>query len=214
MLILSRSDLETLVSPAEAITAVEEAFRHYAREAYSFLPRQALPLDGRDLLLLMSSYLPGMKALGTKSVTVCFENPARGLPTVMAVYLLHDPETGEPLAFMEAGFLTGIRTGATSAVAARRLARHDARRVACFGAGAQAGFQLRCLKAVLPLTQCQVVSRSRERAEAFARRMSEELAMEFTVAASTAEAVRQADVVITATTSATPVFDGRARRPG
>lgn len=214
MLVLSRRDLETLLAPPEVITAVEEAFRQYALGAYRLLPRQALPLDGRDVLLLMPSHLPGLKALGTKTVTVRFDNPTRGLPTIMAAYLLHDPETGEPLAFMEAGFLTGLRTGATSAAAARRLARPDARRVACFGAGVQAAFQLRCLAAVLPLRHCRVVGRSRERAEAFARRMAEELTIEVEVTASPREAVREADVVVTATTSATPVFDGRDLRPG
>jgi hypothetical protein len=57
----------------------------------------------------MPCAIPGAAAVGTKSVSVCFGNPARGLPTVLASYLLHDPETGEPLAFMEAGYLTGLR---------------------------------------------------------------------------------------------------------
>lgn len=214
MLVLSRRDLEALLAPPEVIAAVEEAFRQYARGAYRLLPRQALPLDGRDVLLLMPSHLPTAEALGTKTVTVFFDNPSRGLPIIMAAYLLHDPATGEPLAFMEAGFLTGLRTGATSAAAARRLARPDARSVACFGAGVQAAFQLRCLTSVLPLARCRVVSRSRERAEAFARRMAEELGIEVIVAASPREAVQEADIVVTATTSPSPVFDGRDLRPG
>lgn len=153
MILLTRADLEALLEVEAVIGAVEEAFRQYARKAVRLLPRQALPLGGRDVLLLMPSAIPAVGAVGTKSVTVCFDNPRRGLPTVMASYLLHDPETGEPFAFMEASYLTGLRTGATSAAAAKRLARPDSRVVACFRAGVQAAFQLRCLRAVLPLGQ-------------------------------------------------------------
>lgn len=214
MLILARSDLEALLEVEPVIAAVEEAFRQYARKAVRLLPRQGLPLDGRDVLLLMPCAIPGAAAVGTKSVSVCFGNPARGLPTVLASYLLHDPETGEPLAFMEAGYLTGLRTGATSAAAARRLARPDSRVVACFGAGVQAAFQLRCLKTVLPLARVLVVSRRRETAAAFAERQSRQLGLPVEPAASPGAALAAADVVVTATTSAIPVFDGRDLRPG
>ncbi len=214
VLILSRSDLEALLEVDAVIAAVEEAFRQYARKAVRLLPRQGLALDGRDVLLLMPCAIPGAAAVGTKSVTVCFDNPRRGLPTVMASYLLHDPETGEPLAFMEASYLTGLRTGATSAAAAKRLARPDSRVVACFGAGIQAGFQLRCLRAVLPVARVLVVSRSQATAAAFAERQSRLLGLPVVPAASPASALVQADVVVTATTSPTPVFDGRDIMPG
>lgn len=214
MLILSRADLEALLEVPAVIAAVEEAFRQYARGAVRLVPRQALPLSGRDVLLLMPSALPDAGALGTKSVTVCFDNPRRGLPTVLASYLLHDPETGEPLAFMEAGYLTGLRTGATSAAAAKRLARPDSRVVACFGAGAQAGFQIRCLAAVLPLERVLVVSRSRATAAEFAGRLGRSLGLDARPAASPVAAVTEADLVVTATTSPTPVVAGVGLRPG
>jgi ornithine cyclodeaminase/alanine dehydrogenase-like protein (mu-crystallin family) len=115
---------------------------------------------------------------------------------------------------MEAGFLTAIRTGATSALAARHLARPDSRVVACFGAGVQAGFQLRCLKAVLPIEAVRVVGRSPERARAFAREMAAALGVPVTVTADRREAVRGADLVTCATTSPRPVFRGRDLPPG
>lgn len=214
VLVLTRADLEALLEVEAVIVAVEEAFRQYARRAVRLLPRQSLALDGRNVLLLMPCALPGARALGTKTVTVCFDNPRRGLPTIMASYLLHDPETGEPLAFMEAGYLTALRTGATSAVAATRLARSDSRTAACFGAGVQAAFQLRCLRAVLPLERVEVVSRSRETAAAFAERVGRTLGLHAAPAVSPAAALSRADVVVTATTSPAPVFDGRDLRPG
>jgi ornithine cyclodeaminase/alanine dehydrogenase-like protein (mu-crystallin family) len=214
VLVLTRADLEAVLEVDAVIAAVEGAFREYAAKAIRMLPRQALPLDGRDVLLLMPCAIPGAGAVGTKTVTVCFENAARGLPTVMASYLLHDPATGAPLAFMEAGHLTGLRTGATSAAAARRLARPESRAVACFGAGEQAAFQLRCLAAVLPLARVEVVSRSADTARAFAAAQSRALDLEVVPARSGPDALARADVVVTATTSPTPVLDGRDLRPG
>jgi len=214
VLVLTRADLEAVLEVEAVIAAVEEAFRQYARGGIRLLPRQALGLEGRDALLLMPCALPGVGALGTKTVTVCFGNAARGLPTVMASYLLHDPETGEPLAFMEAGYLTGLRTGATSAAAAKRLARPESRAVACFGSGVQAAFQLRCLRAVLPLERVRVVSRSERTAAAFAERLGRSLGLDAAPAPSPAAALADADVVVTATTSPVPVFDGHDLRPG
>jgi ornithine cyclodeaminase/alanine dehydrogenase len=214
VLVLTRADLEALLEVEAVIHAVEAAFRQHARGAVRLLPRQALALEGRDALLLMPCALPDLGALGTKSVTVCLGNPARGLPTVMASYLLHDPVSGEPLAFMEAGYLTGLRTGATSAVAARRLARPRSRVVACFGAGVQATFQVTCLRAVLPLARVHVVSRSPGTAAAFAERVGRKLGLDAMPASSPAAALAEADVVVTATTASTPVFDGRDLRPG
>jgi alanine dehydrogenase len=214
VLILTRADLEALLGVEDVIAAVEEAFRQYAHGAVRLLPRQSLALEGRDTLLLMPCALPGAKAVGTKTVTVCFDNPARGLPTIMASYLLHDPTSGEPLAFMEAAYLTALRTGATSAAAAKRLARPQSRVVACFGAGVQAAFQLRCLAAVLPLERVEVVSRSRETAEAFAVRVGRTSGLEVVPARSASAALAVADVVVTATTSRTPVFAGWELQPG
>jgi ornithine cyclodeaminase/alanine dehydrogenase len=214
VLILTRADVEALLGVPDVIAAVEEAFRQYASGAVRLLPRQSLALEGRDALLLMPCAVSGAGALGTKTVNVRLGNPARRLPTIMASYLLHDPQTGQPLAFMEAGYLTALRTGAASAAAAKRLARASSRVAACFGAGVQAGFQLRCLKAVLPLERVLVVSRSARTAEAFAGRLGATLDLRAEPARSPGAALAEADLVVTATTSAIPVFDGRDLRPG
>jgi ornithine cyclodeaminase/alanine dehydrogenase-like protein (mu-crystallin family) len=166
------------------------------------------------VFLGMISALPRLQALGAKLVTVVEANRRRGLPTLHASYVLSDPETGAPLAFMEAGFLTAIRTGAASAVAAKYLARPQSRRVACFGAGVQAEFQLRCLKAALSVESVAVVGRDPTRAQAFAARMRGALGVPVEVTPDRRAAVREADVVTCATTSSRPVFAGRDLRPG
>jgi ornithine cyclodeaminase/alanine dehydrogenase-like protein (mu-crystallin family) len=110
MLVLSRADLERLLDPPAVINAVEGAFREAAAGRALALPRAVLPMSKGELFLGMISALPRRKAMGAKLITVVGANRARGLPTVHASYLLSDPETGAPLAFMEAGFLTAIRT--------------------------------------------------------------------------------------------------------
>jgi alanine dehydrogenase len=214
MLLLSRRDLEALLSPADVIEAVEGAFRDVAAGRAQVLPRAVLPMERHGVFLAMVSALPRRQALGTKLVSVVARNRAANLPTIYASYLLTDPATGAPLAFMEAGFLTALRTGATSALAARYLARPESRVVACFGAGVQAGFQLRCLRAVLPLTEVRVVGRDPGRARRFAEAMAAALQIPVAVVTDRTDAVAGADVVTCATTSSTPVFKGRDLEPG
>ena len=214
MRILGREVLEALLPPADVIAAVERAFREHAAGRAAALPRGVLSMGRGGFFLSMVSSLPRLRALGTKLVTVVADNRARGLPTIHANYLLTDSETGAPLALMEAGFLTAIRTGATSALAARHLARPDSRVAACFGAGLQARFQLLCLKQVLPLTEVRVVGRDAGRAARFAERMRGELGIAVRVETSRKAAVQGADVVTCATTSPRPVFSGRDLGPG
>ena len=214
MRVLGREDLERLLTPADVVGAVELAFREHAAGRARTLPRAVLPMRGTGLFLAMVGSLPRQRALGTKLVTVVEANRGRGLPTLHATYLLTDPVTGVPLALMEAGFLTAIRTGAASALAARYLARRDSKVVACFGAGIQARYQLLCLQAVLPVERVTVVGRSPERARAFADRMARELGIPVVASRDRRAAVAGADVVTCATTSPTPVFDGRDIRPG
>jgi len=214
MRILAREHLAAVLPPSDVIAAVERAFRECAAGRATALPRAVLPMDRHGVFLTMASALPGLGALGTKLVAVVERNRQRGLPTIHASYLLTEPATGEPLALMEAGFLTAIRTGATSALAARYLARPDSRRVACFGAGVQARFQLLCLKAVLPLAEVSVVGRDPRRAADFVRDMSSELGLPVHAVADRKTAVATADVVTCATTSVRPVFSGRDLQPG
>ena len=214
MLILSRRDLQALLPPRDVIAAVEGVFREAAAGRVRALPRGVLPIERGGLLLTMAAAVPRRRAVGTKLVTVAPANARRGLPTLHVVYVLSDPVTGVPLAAMEAGFLTAIRTGAASALAARHLARADAHRVACFGASIQAEYQLRCLAAVRPLERLAVVGRRPARAREFAARMRRALGIPVEVTTDRRAAVREADIVTCATTSATPVFRGRDLRPG
>ena len=213
MLVLGRSDLERLLTPAATIAAMKQAFSQYARGLCRVPPRVVLPTDADGLFLVMPSSL-GTSALGAKLLSVYATNRERGLPTIFSTYVLADPGTGQPLALLEGGFLTGMRTGVTSALAATYLARPESKVIACFGAGVQAAFQLRCLASVLGIERVLLVGRSRERAEHFAEAMAKELRVPVTLTATPREAVSQADLVTCATTSPTPVFAGKDLTPG
>jgi len=217
MRILARADLERLLRPLDVVDALAAAFRDYADGAVTVPPRTSLPVGDAGLLLLMPAAIaPGTaaSALGTKLVTFYPGNRALGHPTHLAVYVLMDASTGQPLALMEAALLTGLRTGATSALAARHLARVDSRRLTCFGTSVQAEHQIQCLAAVLRLEHVSVVGRDATRAASFAARMQKELGIPVTVVSDPVAAARDADVVTCATTATTPLFPGDALRPG
>jgi alanine dehydrogenase len=214
MRVLARGDLERVLTPADVITAVEGAFREHAAGRSAALPRAVVSMRSAGFFLSMVGALPRQRALGTKLITVVPKNRSRRLPTVHAVYVLTDPETGVPLALMEAGFLTAIRTGAASALAARYLARKESATVACFGAGIQARYQLLCLQALFPIARVAVVGRDPGRARAFVETMTRDMSVPVEVTRDRRAAVVGADIVTCATTSATPVFDGRDVRPG
>jgi alanine dehydrogenase len=217
VLVLARDALERLLRPPDAIEAMAAAFRLHAEGRATAPARSVVAVDGEGLLLVMPAQAregPAGTGLGAKLVSVYPGNRARGHPTIYASYVLLDGATGQPLALLEGTYLTALRTGATSALATRLLARPDARRVVCFGAGVQAGFQLLCLGAVRRLEQVAVVGRDPARVRQFAEAMQARLGIPVAVAADPRAAVRAADLITCATTASTPVVFGADLRPG
>lgn len=214
MLILSRHDVEQVLTMPAAIDAVADGFRQLAAGKVTMPQRLATsvaPYNG--VHLAMPAFVAGEPgALTIKVVTVFNDNLQRGEPTIQGVVLVHDPQTGKPLALMDAEHLTAMRTGAASGVATEQLARRDAATATIFGAGAQAITQLEAVCAVRPIRQGFVFSR--EGAPAFAARMTAQLGIPVTVSTDARAAVEAADVICTATNSMTPLFDGAWLRPG
>jgi len=142
-------------------------------------------------------------ALGAKIVSVFRNNPARGLPTVTSIYVLSDYDTGAPLAIMDGGYLTAIRTAAGSAVATRHLARPDSRLLGVFGTGVQARFHVETIRRVRALDRVLVSGSSPEKAHAFADWVQQVTGL--TAESASPEATSAADIVAACTTSAVPV---------
>jgi ornithine cyclodeaminase/alanine dehydrogenase len=216
VLVLGRADLEALLEPGALIDALARAFSEHAAGRTHVPPRTTVSVTDDGVLLLMPAVAPtdGGVALGTKLVTFYAGNHARREPTIQSTYVLMDGTTGRPLALIEGGYLTGIRTGAASALAARYLARKDARRLVCFGAGVQAGFQIQCLAAELPLERVDVVGRDPARALRFAEWWTAKLRLPVNVVTNPDAAVAAADIITCATTATEPLFDGRRLRAG
>lgn len=195
---------------AGAIEAMREAFGQLSAGRARVPQRLSLRSPGGDTLF-MPGYLEGSRALGGKVVSVFPENPGRGLPTVTGLVLLLDEETGRPVLLLDGARLTVLRTGAATGLATDLLARPDASVLALFGAGAQARGQLAGVRAVRDLEEVRVVSRTGASARALAREIS---GVPTRVVDEPRRAVEGADLVVTATDSAAPVFPAEAIAPG
>ena len=161
----------------------------------------------------MPVYIPDLEQVGLKFLSLFGDNPQQGLPTIQAIVVVMDATNGIPLALMDGAVLTALRTGAGSGAATDVLARRDARVAAIFGAGVQGRTQLEALCAVRDIEYAYIFDADLQRAECFAKEMSAYLRRSVYVPASQ-DILSQADIICTATTSATPVFDDTHLKPG
>lgn len=207
-------EIRRSLAMADAIKAVREALAELSTGRAVVPARTSLEVPGRrTTALIMPAYLPRTERIGVKLISLCEDNPPKGLPLAQAVTILMDADIGTPLAVLDAGFLTAVRTGAASAVATDALAPKGARVAAIFGAGVQGRTQLEAIAAVRALQKALVFDVDAGAAGVFAEEMSARLGLEVEPADSPA-ALREADIVSTATTSAAPVFADRDLRPG
>jgi len=204
MLVLTRSDVEDLLDLDELDGALARAHEELSSGAVSMPPRiAAMAADG--LLGAMPAYLPSA-GLGCKLVTLFPHNTDR--PTHQAAIVLFDPDTGTPVALMDGTHITATRTAAAAALAARLLARSDARVLAILGSGVQARSHARAFAGVREWTEVRVAARDRAKAEALADELGA------TAAESFEAAVLGADVVAVTTHSAEPVVLAEWVAPG
>ena len=212
--ILSASDVRAALPMSKAIDAMRPAYGQLSAGTAVAPPRQHISTD-KGVTLIMPAYLPERSELGIKVVSVYDDNPNFDLPRITATVLVLDPETGSPKAFMDGASLTAIRTGAGGGLAADLLARQDAKTVGLFGAGVQARAQLQAVMAVRDIARVNLSSRTRASAEQLATEISEWVdAPEVNLVSTPQAVVEDADIVLCATTSATPLFDGNALQPG
>src|SRR5258707_5536584 len=208
--LLRAADLATVCSMEDAIGAVGAGFADLPSGRATVPLRPAVPLrDGT--VLVMPASVAGASCYSVKVVSVAPGNAAAGRPVVQAPMLVGDGATGEVLALIDGTALTALRTGAAGGLAARLLSRAGATRAALCGAGPQARTQLLGLVAVRPIVDVRVVAREPAHAAAFRDWAAgrPELRGVAVRVASAREAVAGADIVVTATSSRTPVFDGR-----
>lgn len=213
--LFSADDVRRALPMSEAIAAVKAGYVQLSAGRAQVPLRTSLPVSEQDVTLVMPFFAPDDEgALGLKLVSVFNSNVPRGLPLIHSLVLAVDPASGAPLALIEGASLTAIRTGAASGAATDVLARADARVAAIFGSGIQARRQLEAVCTVRPIERVLVYSLAG--AEAFVDEMAGygPIPVDITIARSPREAAAEADVICAATTSRTPVFDGRDLNPG
>ena len=211
---LGADEVRAALPMPRAIAAMKRAYMQFSN-GQATVPLRTHIQTEKGVTLLMPAYLHDSRNLGVKIISIYGENQKLGLPTISATVMVLDPETGFPLALMNGASLTAIRTGAGGGAAADALARRDAGTVALFGAGVQARTQLQAVLAVREIERVYLIDRLPDAAS----RLAEEVAAwpeapEVILDKSPAEAVRMADIVVTATTSPVPLFDGNDLKPG
>ena len=215
LLHLSSDDVRRALPMGEAIDAMREAFAQLARGEVTLPARARLdaPAD-HGVALVMPCHSAPLKLFSVKFITLFPDNARRGLPVIQSTVLLSDGATGVPLAVMDGASLTALRTGAASGLATGLLARPEAATVAILGSGVQARTQLEAVACVRRIRRAWVFDGDGESARRFAGDMQQRLGIDVECVASPSAALAEADIVCTATTSPTPVFDDRDLRPG
>jgi ornithine cyclodeaminase len=208
ILILDSEQIRELLPVRDCIELMADALSALARDEV-FQPLRTIirPPQARGLLGLMSAYRSGEQgAFGLKAITVFPENPAQGKDAHQGAVMLFSRETGELLALMNASEITAIRTAAVSGVATRLLAREDAARLTIIGAGVQARTHLAALALVRSIKEARVVARTFAHAVELVREMQPKFPFPIEAVRTNEEAVRDADLIVTATSSLEPVI--------
>jgi alanine dehydrogenase len=208
-LFLTSDETRGLASPAEYVDVVREGYRQVGEGAPTEPRTQLTGRDPPGLLTTYVAVLPETGAMGGYTYTAGF-----GDRDAHFVTPLFDADSGAPLALVDGAHMNPYKTGAAGAVGTDALARADASTMAIVGSGPQARGQLRAISTVRELDRVDVYSPTKEHREAFASEMNDEVDATVAAVASSAAAVEGADVVVTATNAAEPVFDGDLLDPG
>lgn len=206
VLALSGKELEELLKPDVLIGEIEKAFILFSEGSTVTPPRTVIWIEG-NWWGVMQSYVPGY-GVGVKVVNVIPANIGRRLPTIQALVNLFDPITGSPLAIMEGGVLTALRTGAASAVSAKYMAPELRGPIAIIGTGYQARYQLRFVSRVYRADEVRAYDIREEAIDSFKRHV-EELGFSVLKCRSASEAIEGSNLVIEASTTKSPVIEGR-----
>jgi alanine dehydrogenase len=215
--LLTADEVRQALPMAEAIAGMKAAFAQLSggQAEAPLRSRVAVP-EKNGVSIFMPAYLSDTGDLAIKIVSVFPENARRGEPITYGLVVILDAGSGRPLALLEGGALTAVRTGAASGAATDLLARADASVAAVIGCGVQARTQLEAVCTVRSIREVRVYALSRSQAETFAAEMAGagSIPAAIRVVDGSQAAVAEADVICTATTSSTPVFDGRDLKPG
>jgi alanine dehydrogenase len=219
MLVLTADEVRQALPMNETIQAMKRAYAALSGGHAEVPLRARLSIPPHEATsLFMPAFVQDQdgQALAVKVVSLFPRNPERGLALIQAAVLVLEADTGRPAALLEGSALTAIRTGAAGGAAADLLARPDSRVVALFGAGTQGRTQLEAVCTVRQIETAWVYDHDPKRAEALVQDLKGvgPIPKDLQVAASPPQAVAEADIICTATTSQSPVFSDQDLKPG
>lgn len=195
---LSRKDVESLQIPMEEIIqAVEAALREKGQGTAEMPPKPGVHPMEDAFIHAMPAFLSEMRAVGLKWVSGFPQNLEKGLPYIGGLFVLNDAETGFPLSVMDCTWITGVRTGAASAVAAKYLARPDSRTMGVVACGLQGRTNLEAMSCLFPLERVFAFDIDQRAAHSFAEEMGSKLGLEVTPVDRVKDAVAGLDLVVT-----------------
>lgn len=198
ILYLSRADVAGLeLDTPTAIHLLEQAFLEKAAGKFEMPAKLGIHTQPDAFSHAMPAYIPALNAAGMKWVSSYPSNTPRGLPNINGLLILNDPETGIPNAVMDCTWITGCRTGAATALAARYLARPDSRTAGILACGVQGRVNLEALVAIFPIQRAYAYDISPQVQKRFIEEMSKKLEIEVISVGSPREAVVDSDLVVT-----------------
>ncbi|MEK6568537.1 MAG: alanine dehydrogenase [Candidatus Omnitrophota bacterium] len=204
-LILSRPDIEKLITMPSALRITEQAFKAKALSRIQMPAKIYLRLDKyKGDFRAMPAYIEGMEACGMKWVSVHPQNLKHGLPSVMALIIINDPKTGFPLAVMDGTYITNLRTGAAGGIAAKYLARKNSSRIALVGCGVQAQTQLMALNEIFNIETVFLYDCAKSQIKIFLKK-TRYSGLRISALENIPDCLKNADIVVTTTPSRCPI---------
>lgn len=217
MLLLSREDIKSVVTMKDMIEADKTAFKMTVDGTVKTPLRTVIDGKYDGAFLFMPAYAPELDAAAMKVIDIFPHNVDNGKMTSPAQVMLIDGKDGYVIALLDGTYVTQLRTGASSGAAFDLLAKKDCKRGALIGTGGQAATQLEAMLAARKLDEVKIYDLNAERCQAFAEQMQKELVdygAKIIAAESSDECIEDADLIITVTPSAKPVFDGTKVKEG
>lgn len=211
MLFLNESEIKQAITMKEMIDAIDCAYKIYHANSFNMPTR--LQVSEKDNTLLLMPCLVS-ETIATKLVTVFPKNYEKNLPTIYGLVILNDQETGEVKAILDGAFLTGMRTGAVGGSAIRHLAKDRSKSLAVIGTGVQGLYQTIAACTERPIKHIYAYNRTPSKVSTFKEKLKQWIDPNIQIeqTSSAAEAIKQADIVITATTATNPVLPNDSRQ--
>tara|TARA_B100001167_G_C16760415_1_gene301056 strand:+ start:160 stop:1149 length:990 start_codon:yes stop_codon:yes gene_type:complete len=208
VLVLTSNDVESILTINDTVSILEKSFIEFSRKQVDMTDRDVFIIeDKKGWFGIMSAHMKNMAALGTKLVTVFPENLAIHKPTTQAVISLIDVNTGELIGIIDGSLITGMRTGATTGIATKYLSKKSSSKLSIFGSGFQSKFQLMAICSVRKIQEILINSPSIDSKSKYISELQDLLDIPIIIEKNIKKLLTS-DILVTSTTSPTPLFDG------